>query len=175
LPTASDPGSLAGGLLGPLLLLNPHDNQPQSAPAETSAALAALASGGFVHPAPDLHPAQLAVVITGGTTGAANGAGDGGGAGDRAATMARFAVQLDHVGTGVVLTGRTGSADGTGPVGVVRADTAATSVLSTVDNVETAAGRIATVLALREQADGQSGQYGMAGNAQATAPSPVTD
>lgn len=63
-----------------------------------------------------------------------------------------------------------GSADGSGPIGVVRADTSATSILSTVDNVDSAAGRVATLLALREQLDGGTGRYGIAGNAQAPAP-----
>jgi hypothetical protein len=53
---------------------------------------------------------------------------------------------------------------------VVRADTSATSILSTVDNVDTAAGRVVTLLALREQLDGASGRYGIAGNAQGPAP-----
>lgn len=163
LPTASDAGTLAGGLLGPILLVNPQTGQSQVQPAEAAAALSALAQGGFVRAGPDLKPAQLAVVLTGGSA-----AGDG--AGDRAATVARFATQLRHAGTGAVLAGRAGSADGSGPIGVVRADTAATSVLSTVDNADTAAGRVVTVLALREQLAGHSGRYGTAGNAQAVAP-----
>jgi hypothetical protein len=39
-----------------------------------------------------------------------------------------------------------------------------------VDNVDTAAGRITTVLALHEQLDGAAGRYGIAGNAQGPAP-----
>jgi hypothetical protein len=124
LPTASDPGTLAGGLIGSLVLINKDSNQ---APA-------------------------------------------GNGAGDRAATIARFASQIDRAGAGAVLAGDTGSADGSGPIGVVRADTAATSILSTVDNVETNAGRVVTVLALREQLEGKSGRYGNAGNAQSVVP-----
>ncbi|SDM86015.1 copper transporter [Allokutzneria albata] len=163
LPTASDPGTLAGGLIGQLVLLNPQNNKPQASPEESSAALSGLANGGFVRIGPNLRPAQLAVVLTGGAVG-------GDAAGDRAATVSRFATQLDRAGAGVVLAGRGGSADGTGAVGVVRADTAATSILSTVDNVDSFAGRVVTVLALREQLEGRSGRYGIAGNAQAPAP-----
>jgi Copper transport outer membrane protein, MctB len=163
LPTASDPGTLAGGLIGPLLLIGKDDNKPQASPDETSAALAGLTEGGFVRAAPGLRPAQLVVVLTG-------GAQDGDGAGDRASTVARFATQVDRSGAGAVLAGTTGSAKGSGAVGVVRADTAATDLLSTVDNVETPAGRVVTVLALREQLDGASGRYGSAGNAEAQAP-----
>lgn len=163
LPTASDAGTLAGGLLGALLLLNPADNEPQASADESAAALAGLVDGGFVRVGEDLRPAQLAVVLAGGAI-----VGDA--AGDRAAMIARFATQLDRSGAGTVLAGRTAAADGTGPVGVARADTAMTSVLSTVDGVQTPAGRAVTVLALREQLEGAAGRYGTAGNAQAVAP-----
>jgi hypothetical protein len=163
LPTVSDPGSLAGGLLGPLLLISKTDNKPQASADETTAALSGLTEGGFIKATDGIQPAQLAVVLTG-------GAAKGDGAGDRAATLARFATQVDRSGAGTVLAGSDGSADGTGAVGVVRADTAATSILSTVDNVSSSAGRVVTVLALREQLDGKSGRYGSAGNAEAPAP-----
>jgi Copper transport outer membrane protein, MctB len=163
LPTVSDPGGLAGGLLGPLLLISKADNKPQASPEETAAALAGLTDGGFVRAGKDLRPAQLAIVLTG-------GAARGDGAGDRAATIARFATQVDRSGAGTVLAGGAGSADGTGAIGVVRADTAATQILSTVDNVDTSAGRVVTVLALREQLEEKSGRYGVAGSAQAPAP-----
>jgi hypothetical protein len=163
LPTAADPGTLAGGLIGSLILINKDTNQPQAQPAETTAALTGLADGGFVRMPQNLLPAQLAIVLTGTSP-------TGNGAGDRAATIARFATQIDRSGAGTVLAGDTGSADGSGPIGVVRADTAATSILSTVDNVGTNAGRVATVLALREQLEGKSGRYGNAGNAQSPVP-----
>ncbi len=163
LPTASDPGTLAGGLLGPLLLISKDDNKPQASQEETAVALSGLTEGGFVKAAQGLKPAQLAVVLTG-------GAAKGDGAGDQAATVARFATQLDRSGAGTVLAGGAGSADGTGALGVVRADTAATSILSTVDNVDTPAGRVVTVLALREQLEGGVGRYGNAGTAERPAP-----
>jgi copper transport outer membrane protein MctB len=163
LPTAGDPGTLAGGLIGPLVLIGKDDNQPQASDDETSAAFAGLTDGGFVKVSDNFRPAQLAVVLTG-------GAETGDGASDRATTIARFASQVDRSGAGTVLAGTTHSADGTGPLGIVRADTAATSILSTVDNVDSASGQIVTILALREQLEGKSGRYGVAGNAQAIAP-----
>jgi hypothetical protein len=167
LPTASDPGTLAGGLVGPLVLIN-KDNKPQASSAETTAALSGLTEGGFIKASQGIQPAQLAVVLTG-------GAATGNGAGDQAATVARFAIQVDRAGAGAVLAGDDGSADGTGAVGVVRADTAGTSILSTVDNVQTAAGRVVTVLALREQLEGTAGRYGDAGNAERPAPGAPQD
>jgi hypothetical protein len=163
LPTVADPGTLAGGLLGPVLLINKTDNKPQATADETAAALSGLTEGGFVKASQGIQPAQLAVVLTG-------GAATGDGAGDRAATIARFATQVDRSGAGAVLAGSAGSADGTGAVGFVRADTAATSILSTVDNADAPSGRVVTVLALHEQLDGKSGRYGSAGNAEAPAP-----
>ncbi|MEU6644302.1 copper transporter [Saccharomonospora sp. NPDC046836] len=162
-PTAGDPGTLAGALLGSVLLLDRDDAQPQSSSAELTAAIAGLADGGFVKPSQDVRPAQLAVVLTGGKA-------SGDGAGDRAATLARFAAQFDRSGAGVVLAGAPSSAEGSGAIGVARSDTSITSVLSTVDNVDTEAGRIVTVLALREQLEGDAGRYGVAGNAQGPAP-----
>lgn len=163
LPAASDPGTLAGGLVGPLVLISKENNKAQASATETAAAFAGLTEGGFIKASQGIQPAQLAVVLTG-------GAASGDGAGDQAATIARFATQVDRAGAGTVLAGDAGSASGTGPVGVVRADTAATSILSTVDNVQTPAGRVVTVLALREQLEGEAGRYGDAGNAERPAP-----
>ena len=162
-PTAGDSGTLAGALLGSVLLLDKTTAKPQSSGEELAAALGGLTDGGFVKAGPDVKAAQLAVVLTGSQAG-------GESAGDRAATIARFATQLDRTGAGTVLAGDPGSAEGTGAVGVVRADTSATSILSTVDNIDSAAGRITTVLALKEQLDSAAGRYGIAGNAQAPAP-----
>ena len=96
LPTASDSGTLAGGLIGSLILINKDTNQPQAKPNETTAALTGLADGGFVRMPEKLLPGQLAVVLTG-------AAQAGNGAGDRAATIARFATQIDRSGAGAVL------------------------------------------------------------------------
>ncbi|SDG42631.1 Copper transport outer membrane protein, MctB [Lentzea fradiae] len=163
LPTAADPGTRAGGLFGTLLLLNPSNNEQQATPEEAAAALAGLSNAGFVKATSGVKPAQLAIVLTG-------GAAEGDSAADRASTIARFSTQLDRSGAGVVLAGGDGSANGTGAIGVIRADTNATSVLSTVDNADTPAGQAVVVMALREQLEGRSGRYGVAGNAEASAP-----
>lgn len=164
LPTAADPGTLAGGLVGPLALLDPQTGQPQTGDQERAAALAGLADGGFLTASPGLRPAQLAVVLTGGRV-------EGDRAGDQAATLARFATQVDRAGQGAVLAGGSGSADGHGAVGVARADPAISSNLSTVDNADSGSGRVAVVLAVREQADQQAGHYGVAATAQGPVPS----
>jgi outer membrane murein-binding lipoprotein Lpp len=166
LPLASDPGTLAGGMFGDLLLLNKTTGNSQATPDERAAAMSGLAAGGFIDsPTQPVLPAQLVIVLTGGGQSSNDPA-------DRAATVARFAVQMQRGGAGAVLAGGAGSADGTGAIGVVRADPSAGSVLSTVDDADTATGRIGTVLALRQQLDGKAGSYGTAGTA--TAPAPET-
>ncbi|MDR7300306.1 hypothetical protein JOF55_000487 [Haloactinomyces albus] len=165
LPVASAPGTLAGGFLGPVALLDPRTGRPQISPQERAAALGGLSDGGFVRVSGDLRPAELAVVLTGGRARSENG-------NSSTAMMARFAAQVDRAGAGAVLVGRTGSGAGNSAVGAVRADPAISSVVSTVDNVDIAAGRVATVLALREQLDDRAGHYGSAGNAQGPLPQP---
>ena len=79
---------------------------------------------------------------------------------DAAAVYARLAAQLDLAGAGAVLAGADGSAEATGAVGVARADPQVAGRLSTVDDVQSGSGRVATVLALHEQLDGRAGSYG---------------
>lgn len=152
LPAASDTGSLAGGLLGGVLLA------PAADPGITEPVLTGLATAGFVTPAPPPAPADLVLVLTGGALDGVDGA-------EAAAVTARLAAQLDRSGGGAVLAGRTGSAEATGPVGVARADATVAEGLSTVDDVDQGSGRVAAVLALREQLDGRAGAYGSAGTA----------
>lgn len=163
LPTATDPGTLGGGLLGDLLLLDPETSKPQATESEIGSAMTALTNAGFLTTSGDVRPAQLAVVIAGGKVSDA-------GAGERASTLARFATQLDRSGAGTVLAGDKGGRKGAGPVDVVRANSAAAGILSTVDNVDAPAGKVVTVLALREQLEGHAGAYGTTGNARSAAP-----
>ncbi|GAA5118450.1 copper transporter [Haloechinothrix salitolerans] len=162
-PTSGGPGALAGALLGETLLLDGESAKPQTSSGEREAAVSGLTDGGFIEVTDDVRPAQLAVVLVGDRA-------QGTGAGDKAVTLARFATQLDKAGAGAVLAGRTSAAGASGSIGVVRADTAASDILSTVDNVDTQAGRVTTVLALREQLEDGTGRYGTAGNAEAPAP-----
>ncbi len=162
LPVASASGTLAGGLIGPLTLLDPRTGTPQASAQERAAAFEGLGQGGFVRVSRELRPAELAVVLTGGHAGGEDG--------EHAASIARFAAEIDGAGAGVVLAGGTGSAHGNGAVGVARANPSVSGVLSTVDNADTAAGRVTTVLALREQLADRAGHYGVAVTAQGPAP-----
>ncbi|MDH6284759.1 hypothetical protein M2280_006020 [Prescottella agglutinans] len=150
---AVDQGSLAGDLLGSVLLLNPQTAQPQTTPEERTLALETLRGGGFIDYDGNVQPAQLAVVLT--------GSGDPENtSGNRGAVIARFAGALDGRGAGTVLAGPPSAAEGNGPIAVARADAAVAAVLTTVDNVDRESGRITTVLALQEQLGGGAGRYG---------------
>ncbi len=163
MPVDGEPGALAGTLLGSVLLLDPADGRPHATADERAAVVAGLLDGGFLTAADAPAPAELAVVLTGDPSADA-------GAAFRAVTLSRIATRLDRSGSGTVLAGPLSAAAADGAIGAARADPDATAILSTVDGVRTAAGRIATVLALREQLDGRAGRYGAADNAEAPAP-----
>ena len=152
LPATTDAGALTGALLGALVTTT---KGPTSSPAEVGTAFTALADGGFLAPGPAPAPAQVALVVTGDGPAASDAAG-------RATTLAHLAGAVHAGGAGTVVASRAAS----GEVAAVRADQALADV-STVDGVGTAAGRIATVLAAGEQAQGRSGSYGTAPGAAA--------
>ncbi|MFF2549353.1 copper transporter [Nocardia sp. NPDC058058] len=147
---AADQGSLGGDLLGQVLLTDPVSNQPRGTDQERGLALETLRGGGFLTFG-EVHPAQLAVVVT----------GDGARADEnnRGTIVARFAGGLRAHSAGVVLAGRYGAAEGPGPIAVAR-DEAPLATITTVDNVDHAIGRITTVLGLTEQLNGGTGRYG---------------
>lgn len=162
LPPSADAGSLVGGLLGGVLLGKEAPGRGVGGD-QAGAALAGLTQAGFVRAGSRPAPAQLAIVLTGGPLTSPDAA-------ERAATLARLSAELDRAGSGAVLAGRAGSEGPNGAVGVVRADSVTSAALSTVDGTQTAVGRVACVLALREQADGRAGRYGSGANAQAPIP-----
>jgi hypothetical protein len=158
-PGAVDSGSLAGDFLGAVLQLNPQNQRPQSTPQELALALDTLRDGGFVgYSAGAVRPGQLAVVVTGDNAAGPANIADGGDS--RGSVVARFAGALRLRGAGAVLAGRPGCAAGTGAIAVVRSDPELASRVSTVDDVQRAAGRVTVALALAEQAGGGVGRYG---------------
>jgi hypothetical protein len=153
LPPTTDAGTLTGALLGALVTTG---HGPTSSPAEVGTAFTALADGGFLAPGAAPAPAQVALVVTGdGPAATPDAAG-------RAITLARIAGAVHAGGAGTVVASRAVS----GEVATVRADRDLAGV-STVDGVGTAAGRLATVLAAGEQAQGGAGSYGTAPGAAA--------
>ncbi|WP_229674618.1 copper transporter [Nakamurella endophytica] len=162
LPDTPSAGATGGALLASVLLTDKSGKTTVKAD-QATAALSALASGGFLQASGSVTPGRLVVVVTG-------GAATGGSEADKAGAIAAMATQLKSAAGGVVVAGRQGSDQGTGAVGVIRSDTAQSAAVSTVDNVDTATGRLATVLALVEQNGGGIGRYGFASNAQAQIP-----
>jgi hypothetical protein len=162
LPTSGDAGTIAGVFLASVLITDKAGTAPAKA-VEATAALSALSSGGFVTADGAVAPGRMVVLVTGGQI---TGSSDG----DRASVLSDLAAALKQRAGGVVVAGRTGSEGTDGAVGAVRGDPAAGNAVSTVDDVETSSGRLATVLALVEQNGGGVGRYGMADSAQAQVP-----
>jgi Copper transport outer membrane protein, MctB len=162
LPEVQQVGAVAGGLLGAVLVAG-ADGAVVSTPEQSAAALAAFTSGGFIAVTGTPAAGRSVIMLTGGEV-------TGSSAGDRAAVLSDLATELKKSAAGVVAAGRSGSAGEVGVVGVIRNDTIASAAVSTVDNVDSAAGRTATVLALVEQNGGGVGRYGFADSAQAQAP-----
>jgi hypothetical protein len=123
-----------------------------------TALLAGLAQGGFVTQtgSPD-RAAGLAVFL--GPSSARNGA-----------ALAPLAAALAAAGTGAVTAAPRGSAASGGLVGTIRADATTRASVTTVDCVDLAAGRLATVLALARDRTGHHGQYGLGPGADAPLP-----
>ncbi|WP_111764967.1 copper transporter [Nakamurella deserti] len=163
LPEVDDPGTLAGAFLSLLVVADETGNSKADAD-QAATAFTALDTGGFVRVSGSPAAGRLVIVLTGGNI-------TGGSEGDRAAMIASMATQLKLTANGVVVAGRQGSETaGTGPVGVIRADTADSAAVTTVDDVDLASGRLATVLGLAEQDGGGVGRYGVADTAEARVP-----
>lgn len=162
LPDSPDAGATGGALLGAVLLTD-KDGKSTVKTDQATAALSALSAGGFVQASGPVTPGQLVLVLTGSAV-------TGGSEADRAAAIASMATQLKLASGGVVVAGRQGSEAPAGTVGVIRADTAESAAVTTVDNVDTTAGRLAAVLGLVEQHGGGVGRYGFAASAQAQIP-----
>ncbi|MCS5479399.1 copper transporter [Corynebacterium sp. YIM 101645] len=159
-----DPGLHAGEALGSALLLDPGTGEEQATSEERGLLLRSLREAGFLdYEDGTILPAQVIVVVTGDSAG-------GGEAALAARNLADFVAALDSRGNGTVLAGRIHTAAETGAVGLLR--TNPDNGVSTVDSVGRAVGRMATVLAVREQLAGETGSYGSAGSAEAVSPAP---
>jgi hypothetical protein len=150
-----DQGSQAGDLLGIALLINANPATPPIDDAQRDTVLASLRDTGFItyQPAEHLGAANAALVVTGGALPQD--------AGNQGVSVARFSAALAPHGSGALLAGRDGSATGGAAVAVARADAGMTSAISTVDDIDTAPGRITSVLGLHDLINGgHIGQYG---------------
>ena len=166
LPPVDDAGQLVGSLLAQVLMIPPGGTPP--AAASISSVLAGLSALNVVTPQGDaVAPANYAVVLTAGALSGTDAA-------DRNNTLTDLVSALDSAGSGAVVSGDAASATDNGLVGVIRADTALSAAVSTVDNVDTAAGQISTVLALGQEREGTSGKYGTGEDTQPVPPVPTS-
>jgi Copper transport outer membrane protein, MctB len=153
-----DQGSQAGDLMGIALLTNANPATPpvpEVQETQRDTVLAALRDTGFISYQPSDHmgAANAALVITGGSLPQD--------AGNQGVSVARFSAALAPHGSGALVAGRDGSATGGAAVAVARADAGMNSAISTVDDIDTAAGRITAVLGLHDLINGgHVGQYG---------------
>ena len=155
----ADMGAQLGTALGRAGLLRGEDAEPHLDDEDRATVLTTLADAEMIAYEPGtIRPGQLAVLVT--------GPGVDEAAAVRTASLART---LDSEGAGVVVASAIGAGPGQDAVLVLRSS--GQEDASTVDNAGTAAGRLATVLALAEQLERGQGDYGLRHDATAAAPS----
>jgi len=153
LPETDDTGELVAALLADVLMVPVGGTPPDSG--ATSSVLAGLEELEVLsRDTTSVSPADFAVFLT------AGGFTEDEGATERNDTLIDLATALDAGGSGAVVAGDAASAAPGGLVAAIRADPGVTRTVSTVDDVDTAAGRITTVLALAAEGRGISGEYG---------------
>jgi hypothetical protein len=158
LPATDDAGALGGSLLAYVLVGAPTAE-------EINQVLAGFATLQMVRVKGDtVTPADLAVIVTGGAQDEDEDRSD--------EMMLAMASALDTQGDGAVVAGDTESAGDGGLIHAVREDASSSRSVSTVDDADTAIGRLAVILALAEKDAGKSGHYGTAAGADAVAPEP---
>ena len=164
LPETGDAGTLVATLLADVLMVRPGAAPPPAA--SISSVLAGLSALGVLSvEGSSVTPAGYAVLLT-------SGGFRGADADQRNTTLVQLAAALDAAGSGAVIAGEATSAEDNGLVGVVRADPTTSAAVSTVDDVDTAAGQISTVLALGQEREGTSGKYGSGQDTQPVPPVP---
>lgn len=153
LPTDNDPGSLAGSLLGWVLLGHGQSTDLTQVLSAFNALNLVKATGGTPT------PGKLVVLV---------GTGGGIDATTLASTTA-FVRQLGADGA-VVVAGNAASDGAGGMINAIRTDAATRAVVSTVDDADGALGQLTTVLTGKEVLGGHKAQYGTGPHADALMP-----
>jgi hypothetical protein len=167
LPETDDTGQLVGSLLGQVLMRPAAPGATVPDTAALSSVLAGLRALDVLDvESASVTPADYAVLLTAGAPAEEDAA-------QRTDTLVDLALALDAAGSGAVVAGDAASAGDTGLVGVIRVDPEDSAAVSTVDNVDTAPGRISTVLALGREGAGTSGAYGVGEDTQPVPPVPA--
>jgi hypothetical protein len=146
LPTqTSDPGTLAGSLLGYVLF-------GKGQPTDLATVLAAFAKSNLITVSGTPAAGKIVLLVAPG----AKPAGD-----PATGMLSLLSTEMATYGPTVVA-GDSDSATAGGLVAQLRSTAAAKTALSTVDDVDTPLGQLSTVLALSATAAGHKGQYGTA-------------
>ena len=165
LPETEDAGQLVGALLAQTVMIpaQPGSSGPDSE--DVSSVLAGLSALDVLTvESSAVEPADYAVVLT--------GTGFEADADQRNESLLELVSALDSGGSGAVVSGTAAAARDNGLVGAIRADPELSAAISTVDNIDRAAGRISTVLALGQESEGTSGMYGTGEDTQPVPPVP---
>ncbi|MDQ6875391.1 MAG: copper transporter [Actinomycetota bacterium] len=159
-PVSSDGPAQAGALLGAVLVHSAHESVP---PAARSAVLQGFQSLGLLAMDGEVtDSADLALILVGNPV-------TGSQAKPRNASNLSFVEQFDSYARATVVAGST--TDGAGNViAAIRNDGTLARTVSTVDDLDLAAGQVAVVLALADEIRGRSGQYGIGVGATARVP-----
>jgi hypothetical protein len=166
LPETDDTGELVAAVLSQVLV-----TPPGVVPAPDTAALSQVLAGlsaldVLTQDSPSVQPADHVVLLT-------DGALEDDDAQARLGSLVDLMAALDRAGSGAVVSGDAASAEENGLVGVIRADPEVSALVSTVDNLDSASGRISTVLALSQEGEGTSGKYGTGEDTQPVPPVPA--
>ncbi|SNT05203.1 Copper transport outer membrane protein, MctB [Geodermatophilus pulveris] len=167
LPETDDTGQLVGSLMAQVLV-RPAASGAAPDTAAVSTVLAGLRALDVLDvESTGVTPADFALLLTA-------GAPTGEDAEQRTDTLVDLALALDAAGSGAVVAGDAAAAGETGLIGVLRADPEDSAAVSTVDDVDSAAGRVSAVLALGRESEGTSGAYGTGEDTQPVPPVPAT-
>lgn len=162
LPSTDDAAVLVASLLGSVLM-RPTTGEPADPTAATTVLSGLSTLGVLSQESPEIDAADYAIILTAGSL-------EGDTAAPRNSALAALASGLDGGGSGSVVAGDIASAAEAGLVGTIRADAALATAVSTVDNVNVAAGRVSAVLALAAEGSGTSGKYGTGEDTQPVPP-----
>ena len=164
LPTTDDAGVLAGSLLADVLAGKSGQQQPTKS--ERQQVLAGFSTLNVMRlQDTDVKTADYAILVT-------SGAGSGDNPQAQARTLAALASALQERSQAVLIAGNGDSAGPDGLLGAIRSDDVLAGKISTVDNADSVAGQVISVLGLAQLGAGKSsGQYGTADNAGSPLPS----
>jgi hypothetical protein len=166
LPETDDAGQLVASLMAQVFMTPAGGGAVPDAGAVSSVLAGLTALDVLSQDSDTVTPADYAVVLTA-------GAFTGDDAAERNETLLELVSALDAAGSGAVITGDAAAAGDNGLIGAIRTDPTLSAAISSVDNVNTVAGRISTVLALGRESQGTSGKYGTGEDTQPVPPVPA--